>query len=405
MAIVVTGKWLAKHKDETTITLCNMRILYITSTTELHGSTFSLLSLLEGVLAHGDTPFVVVPDTNGPLCKRLQQKSIQYFKVPLPFFCHPTPRPYGKIWYIFDIKDILKAEYKAEGALSKILSKVKPDLIHTNVGPIVSGHFVAKKHKIPHIWHIREYGDLDFNMKMFPCKAFYRRILAQDYSVAITKDLQQYNRLENNRKSFVIYNGVCSISGTTYIEQKEPYFLSASRVSPEKNIDEIIKAFSIFYKSHPNYKLKILGDGPHNYLQFLKNLCDELSCTGSVCFEGFKKDVFSYMQKTKALVVASPAEGFGRMTAEVIFAGGIVIGKNTGGTKEIIEQSGGFLYSSEKELLAYMEKIANMLENDYHTLVYQSQLKAKELFSKEQYIQNIYQVYRNALKEKFHAHG
>lgn len=382
-----------------------MRILYITSTTELHGSTFSLLSLLEGVLAHGDTPFVVVPDTNGPLCKRLQQKSIQYFKVPLPFFCHPTPRPYGKIWYIFDIKDILKAEYKAEGALSKILSKVKPDLIHTNVGPIVSGHFVAKKHKIPHIWHIREYGDLDFNMKMFPCKAFYRRILAQDYSVAITKDLQQYNRLENNRKSFVIYNGVCSISGTTYIEQKEPYFLSASRVSPEKNIDEIIKAFSIFYKSHPNYKLKILGDGPHNYLQFLKNLCDELSCTGSVCFEGFKKDVFSYMQKTKALVVASPAEGFGRMTAEVIFAGGIVIGKNTGGTKEIIEQSGGFLYSSEKELLAYMEKIANMLENDYHTLVYQSQLKAKELFSKEQYIQNIYQVYRNALKEKFHAHG
>ncbi len=382
-----------------------MRILYITSTTELHGSTFSLLSLLEGVLAHGDTPFVVVPDTNGPLCKRLQQKSIQYFKVPLPFFCHPTPRPYGKIWYIFDIKDILKAEYKAEGALSKILSKVKPDLIHTNVGPIVSGHFVAKKHKIPHIWHIREYGDRDFNMKMFPCKAFYRRILAQDYSVAITKDLQQYNRLENNRKSFVIYNGVCSISGTTYIEQKEPYFLSASRVSPEKNIDEIIKAFSIFLKRHPNYKLKILGDGPQIYLEELKTLCAELNCTASVCFEGFKENIISYMQKAKALIVASHAEGFGRMTAEAIFAGGIVIGRNAGGTKEIIEQTGGFLYSSEKELLKYMEKVANIAQKDYYTLVYQSQQKAKELFSKEQYVKNLYQVYRKALKEKSHVYG
>ena len=382
-----------------------MIILYIASTTELHGSTLSLLSLLDGVVAHGDTPFVVVPNTNGPLCEILQQKSIQYFKVPLTFFCYPTSRPHGKIWFLFDIKDILKAEYKAERVLSKIVTQVKPDLVHTNVGPIVSGHFVAKKNAIPHIWHVREYGDLDFNMKMFPFKGFYRRILARDYSIAITKNLQYYNHLENNSKSIVIYNGVCQESKATYNENKEPYFLSASRVSPEKNIDEIIKVFSKFHKSHPNYKLKILGVGPQNYLQELKALCTELNCTDSVNFEGFKDDVFSYMQKANALIVASPAEGFGRMTAEAIFAGSMVIGKNAGGTKEIIEQTAGFLYSNENELLKYMEKIATMTGNDYQVLVRQSQKKAKELFSKEQYIQNIYQVYRKALKEKIHAHG
>lgn len=382
-----------------------MKILYITSTTELHGSTISLLSLLDGVIAHGDIPFVAVPDTNGPLCQRLQQKSIQYFKVPLPFFCYPKHRPYGKIWFLFDIKDILKAECKAERILSKIISQVKPNLIHTNVGPVVTGHFVAKKHKIPHVWHIREYGDLDFNMKMFPCKAFYRRILAQDYSVAITKNLQHYNHLENNHKSIVIYNGVCKTSEATYNENKESYFLSASRVSPEKNIDEIIKAFSKFHKGNPNYRLKILGDGPQNYLQELKTLCAELNCTSSIYFEGFNEDVFSYMQKAKAIIVASPAEGFGRMTAEAIFAGSVVIGRDAGGTKEIIEQTAGFLYSSENELLKYMKKIATMAENDYQALVRQGQKKAKELFSKEQYIQNIYQVYRNALKERFHVHG
>ena len=382
-----------------------MKILYITSTAELHGSTQSLLSLLEGVVAHGDTPFVVVPDINGPLCDKLQQKSIQYFKVPLPFFCYPKPHPHGKSCFIFDIKNILKAEYNAEHALSNILSQIKPDLIHTNVGPIVSGHFVAKRHSIPHIWHIREYGDLDFNMKMFPCKAFYRRILAKDYSIAITKSLQHYNHLEKNRKSTVIYNGVCQVSEATFNENKESYFLSASRVSPEKNIDEIIKVFSKFHKGHPNYKLKILGDGPQNYLQELKTLCSELNCTDSVRFEGFKEDIFSYMQKAKALIVASPAEGFGRMSAEAIFAGSVVIGRDAGGTKEIIEQTAGFLYSNENDLLEYMEKIATMAENDYQVLVRQSQKKAKELFSKEQYIQNIYQVYRNALKERFHAHG
>ena len=381
-----------------------MRILYITSTTELHGSTFSLLSLLDGVIAYGDTPFVVVPDTNGPLCEILQQKKIQHFQIPLTFYCYPQPRPYGKIWFLLDLKNILKVERKAEKELSKIISQVKPDLIHTNVGPIVTGHFVAKKHKIPHIWHIREYGDLDFNMKMFPNKKFYRRLLSKDFSIFITKNLQQYNHLESNDKSTVIYNGVCQVSEATYSENKESYFLSASRVSPEKNIDEIIKAFSKFYKDYPNYKLKILGDGPQNYLQELKDLCTELNCADSVYFEGFKENVVSYMRNAKALIVASPAEGFGRMTAETIFAGSVVIGKNAGGTKEIIAQTGGFLYSSEKNLLEHMEKVANMTKTDYHNLVCQSQLNAKELFSKEQYIQNTYQVYRKALKEKLHAH-
>ena len=382
-----------------------MKILYITSTTELHGSTFSLLSLLDGVIANGDTPFVVVPNTNGPLCKIFQKKSIQYFKIPLKFFCYPKPRPHGKIWFLFDIKNVLKAEFKAERTLSRIISQVKPDLIHTNVGPIVTGHFVAKNHKIPHIWHIREYGDLDFNMKMFPGKNYFRRLLSKDFSIFITKDLQQYNHLKNSDKSTVIYNGVCHISDATYNEKKEPYFLSASRVSPEKKIDEIIKAFSKFQKKHSNYKLKIFGDGSQDYLHELKTLCTNLDCTDAVCFEGFKQDIFSYMQKAKALIVASPAEGFGRMTAEANFAGCIVIGKNAGGTKEIISQSDGFLYSNENELLEYMEKVAYMAENDYYAHISQSQQKAKELFSNEQYVQKVYHVYRNALKGKFNVHG
>lgn len=382
-----------------------MKILYITSTSELHGSTFSLLSLLDGVIANGDTPFVVVPNTDGPLCKILQKKSIQYFEIPLTFFCYPKLQPHAPIHFLLDIKKILITEYKAEKEIKKILSYIKPDLIHTNVGPIITGHFAAKKFKIPHIWHIREYGDLDFKMTMFPCKKFYRNCFSKDYTITITKDIQQYKHLENSNKSTIIYNGVCQISETTYNEQKEPYFLSASRISPEKKIDETIKAFSKFHKNHPSYKLKILGDGSQEYLIKLKALRTELNCTDSVYFEGFKEDVFSYMQNAKALIVASPAEGFGRMTAEAIFAGSIVIGKNAGGTKEIIEQTGGFLYSSEKDLLAYMEKIADMAENDYHAIVCQSQQKAKELFSKELYIQNIYQVYMNALKEKSHAHG
>jgi glycosyltransferase involved in cell wall biosynthesis len=380
-----------------------MRILFITSTTELHGSTLSLLSLLDGVINKGDFPFVIVPDTKGPLCNILKNKSIPFFKIPLVFFCYPSPRPHWRRWFIFDIKNMISTEYNAEKKLIKIVKEVKPDLIHTNVGPIVTGHFVAKKHNIPHIWHIREYGDLDFNMKMFPCKSFYRKALASDYPITITHSLLSYHHLLDSPKATVIYNGVCNKNSFSYTQDKEPYFLCASRVSPEKKIDEVIEAFADFKKKHFNFKLIILGDAAPDYKQKLTLLVESLECSDSVLFEGFQHNVMHYMEKATALIVASPAEGFGRMTAEAICAGSIVIGKKAGGTQEIIQHTAGFLYTDNKDLLNCMEKAAKLTEEEYTTIVKRGQEKAKKLFSIEEYVENVYNVYEKALKERKNA--
>ena len=43
-----------------------------------------------------------------------------------------------------------------------------PDIIHTNTGVIHEGLKVAKRLKIPHVWHLREYQDKDFNWEAFP---------------------------------------------------------------------------------------------------------------------------------------------------------------------------------------------------------------------------------------------
>ena len=380
-----------------------MRILFILSTTELHGSTLSFLSLLDGVINKGDSPFVVVPDTSGPLCDILNNKSVPFFKVPLVFFCYPPPRPHWKRWFLFDIKNMIIAEYKAEKALIKIANETKPDLIHTNVGPIVSGHFVAKKNKIPHIWHIREYGDLDFNMKFFPSKSFYKRIIASDYPIAITKSLLNYHHLLDNPKATVIYNGVCNKDSFSYTPEKRNYFLCASRVSPEKKIDEVIKAFADFKKKHSNFKLIILGEAVPDYKIELALLAESLECSDSVSFEGFQHNVMDYMRKATALVVASPAEGFGRMTAEAICAGSIVIGKKAGGTQEILQHTAGFLYSDSNDLLKCMEKTVKLTAKEYTDIVKQGQEKAKMLFSIEQYVDNVYNVYEKALKERKNA--
>ena len=104
------------------------------------------------------------------------------------------------------------------------------------------------------------------------------------------------------------------------------------------------------------------------------------------------------MKNATALLVGSYFEGFGRMTAEASFDGCIVIGKNSGGTREIISQTGGFLYNTQEEMLAFMEDVANFTEEKYYSIAKKAQQVAQNLFSIENYTEKIYSIYTKILK-------
>lgn len=377
-----------------------MKILYIISNTDNHGSTLSFLTLLQYVKKRNDEPYVIIPNNNNIFENLLNSLSVPFFVVPLTFFTYPVEKGFSWLWFPNHLYHMLKSEKKAERRINAIVKKINPDLVHTNVGVIVAGHFVAKKNNIPHIWHIREYGDLDFNHHMFPSKLIFRKLLKEDFVITITEGLFKYNRLTESIKTAVVYNGVRSENDFHFVSTKEKYFLCTSRISPEKGIDTIIPIFAKFLEKHFDYKLIILGDGQEEYINKIKQLCIDNHCSNAVIFEGFKKNVSPYMRKSTALIVASPHEGFGRMTAEACFEGCIVIGKNSGGTKEIIEQTGGLLFNTQEELLTYMEQLANMSAEEYKKKVLIAQEKAKKLFSIETYTSKIYSIYESVLEQR-----
>ena len=372
-----------------------MKILYLISGTNMGGATLSFLTLVNYVKENHEEPYVVIPDNNPTFTKLLKDIGIPFFVVPMFFFCHPTEKK--GIKYLIHLLHMLFREARAEIQLNRIIKKIKPNIIHTNVGPLASGHFVAKINKIPHIWHVREYGDKDFNIQFFPSKKFFHKILAQDTSISATSDLHKYNKLENNKNAFVVYNGVRSKLDIYFQPNKETFFLCASRISPEKGFEDTISTFSLFTKKHPEYKLIILGDGDTNYIEILKTLAQSLGCSRSIEFKGFSKDVSKYMRKATALLVNSHSEGFGRMTAEACFDGCIVIGKDSGGTHEILFQTGGFLYKTQNEMLSHMEYVISMAHEEYQIIAQKAQKKAQELFSTEQYTCNIYSIYKQIL--------
>jgi glycosyltransferase involved in cell wall biosynthesis len=372
-----------------------MKILYLISGTNMGGATFSFLTLVNYIKDNREDPYVVIPDNNPTFIKLLSDNGIPFFVAPLFFFCYPSEKK--GIKNFFHLLHMFFREALAEIRLNRIIKKVKPDIIHTNVGPLATGHFIAKRNKIPHIWHIREYGDKDFNIQFFPSKNFFHKILAQDTTICATSDLRKYNKLETNKNAFVVYNGVRSKLDICFQSNKEKFFLCASRISPEKGFEDTISTFSLFKKKHPEYKLIILGDGNINYVDRLKALAQSLGSLSSIEFKGFSKDVSQYMRKATALLVNSHSEGFGRMTAEANFDGCIVIGKDSGGTHEILSQTGGFLYKTQEEMLSCMEHVISMAPEEYHAIAEKAQKKAQILFSTEQYTCNIYSIYKQIL--------
>lgn len=376
-----------------------MKILYLLHTSGMAGATMSLLTLAKGIKSFGFTPIFVIPHKNDDLEMLLSINEIKYYIVPLSEFSYPIPVTLKqKIGYpLFFIRKLIQYKLNLKTIKSiAITEDIK--IIHTNVGPIREGHVVARNLSIPHVWHIREYGDLDFSIKHFPSKKFFHQSLIKDYVITITKDLKLYNNLEHYANAYVVYNGVRKKSEVIYYEEKEPYFLCASRISPEKGLDDVIEAFGKFHSNHPKHKLIILGSGDASYIECLKQKAADNGIENHVVFGGFTKDVSDYMKRAHALIVASPAEGFGRMTAEAIFAGSLVIGRNSAGTKEILEQTGGLLFDTVDDLINKMEESISISQNEYRNIVRTSQAIAVSLFSEEEYVKSVIDIYNYALQ-------
>jgi glycosyltransferase involved in cell wall biosynthesis len=376
-----------------------MTVLYIISGSVMGGATHSVLSLIEAMVQKGHRVIVVSPNMEGTLKQRLEALSVTFYVIPVRFRIYPGQEHpfYKQVPYLIDM---LQGNFRATRAIQRVIKTERADLVHTNVGPVTCGYEACSRLGIPHIWHIREYGDQDFGMRMFPSKKSFRKWLSNSYVISITHALIRYNELEHSSTAHVIYNGVRRSSDARYECPKEDYFLCASRISPEKGFDQIFRVFASFLKTHPNYRLMLLGNGDPAYMKQLAGLAASLNLEKAVEFKGYQHNVSDYMAKARALLVASPSEGFGRMTAEAAFAGCLVIGHNTAGTKEIMDIIGGYPYLTDNEMEQAMNCVVHLSESDYYAKAMDAQQKAVLHFSEEQYVEKVLSLYESILLKR-----
>ena len=106
------------------------------------------------------------------------------------------------------------------------------DIIHTNSSVLDIGLIISKNLNIPHVMHIREFGEEDFNMYNVYPKSYYVKRLNKncDAVIAVSKAVCfKYEKYINKNKMFVIYNGI----NTKNLKQK-------SFISDKKDLQLII---------------------------------------------------------------------------------------------------------------------------------------------------------------------
>lgn len=388
-----------------------MKVLYISHTSEMHGSGKALINIIEAMILRSVEVCIILPKVNGALIEEIKKLKINYFVGPVEAWVWPSLKSKKDyILFLYRVSMLLINSMLFYIKLLFIVKEYEPDIIHTNVGVVHMAYYVAKKLNIPHVWHIREYQDLYFGWTPFPSKkSFQKKLLSSNnYPIAITKEVYKHHDLQLNCNAKYIYDGVFDAKVVPEIkEHKKNYFLFVGLISEGKGTAEAINAFLSVSSQYTEYELWIAGGGNEKYIEKLKkNICQS-DKKSQIKFLGHRTDIYELMSEALALIVSSKNEGFGFITAEAMYNGCLVIGRNTAGTKEQFDNglnlTGieiGIRYNSSEELVSVMQNLCNNGISGHLNTLKEAQRAVIALYSSKKNAEQIYNYYSLIWQQK-----
>jgi glycosyltransferase involved in cell wall biosynthesis len=144
--------------------------------------------------------------------------------------------------------------------------------------------------------------------------------------------------------------------------QDDKVLVSIGMLAQEKNWETLLRAAATVYRTHPDLRLVLIGDGPDKVI--LQNLAIELGIADRVTFTGKLPfpEVPSYLKAADLFGFASITETQGLVTMEAMAAGLPVVAVNASGTRDIVNNGEqGFLVPNDADALAH--SINRLLES------------------------------------------
>lgn len=303
------------------------------------------------------------------------------------------------------------------------LIRWKPDVVHIHSEGSASwlGKYIARKSGagIVMTWHT-DYAKFAFHdhnfMGLAPAatkafmKASYRG--ARVITVPSYKAKKMLDAFALKCPNTVIPNGIVldrfkkELSESERAELLKKYGISAdrkilvvlSRLSPEKNIGEIIRYFSLLLKEEPKLHLLITGSGPDQ--KHLEQLSHELGIEDSVTFTGFvlPEETYKYYKLGIAFFSASTFEMHSLTYLEAMASGLPLVCRRDPCLRGVLtDGENGFIYKTKDE---FLKKTLRLVRDDeLRKTMSQKALAHSERFSREAFAENMLRLYQRVCKK------
>lgn len=279
----------------------------------------------------------------------------------MPFFLYPECR--------LALPNMIQVKSK--------LQRFKPDLIHVatpfNIG--LCGIHYAKKLNIPLVGSY--HTDFDQYLSYYDLQIFskilwkYMHWFHRSFEKIFVPSQETLKQLQKQKfKNLHIWGrGVdCSLFHPHYSNDelfkkyhiKEKFLLSyVGRLAPEKDIDTLLQISHELPKElQHNIHWLIVGDGPYKE-EMMKKAPINMTFAGYLTGETLAK-VYA---NSHLFIFPSPTETFGNVVLEAHAAGTPVIGANSGGVKNIIQQGRTGYLCEPKNIEQFSNAIITLLTN------------------------------------------
>lgn len=389
-----------------------MKVLLIANKAEFGGATKCLKELIHSFInANIDVELVVFGENylykfceeNGIECHAIGHvsfasgKGSTLFRKIIKFILIPY----------YYLKQLLQNKKALKRAIKNIdFSKI--DIIHTNSNRDSIGAMLSKKYNIPHIWHLREFGKEDYNLRYY--KLNYIKFMNKNTSkfIAISDAVKEawIRKGIDSNKIVKIYDGI-KLPDKKIFEEKlnakikdEKKFVYLGLVCPTKGQLDAVKAICSLNKTQkehisidfwgnyelvPEYTNKIMRYAHRNEFHNLK-------------FCGISENIWEILPNYDYAFVCSKSEAFGLITPEYLSTGIIPIVSNQGANIELIQDNvNGFIYEykNNQSLKKCLEKIFYLSDDELKKIqknTWDSALKFTDIINSKNIIELYYEI-------------
>lgn len=144
-------------------------------------------------------------------------------------------------------------------------------------------------------------------------------------------------------------------------EPREKTIITAGRLTDIKKFDFLIRSFKLVHDVHPDWKLKILGDGEDR--NKLAALVQELDLEDAVFLPGFQKNVIEEFRKASLFAVTSRSESFSMVLLEAMTQGLPAVCVDIPVMKELLDH-GKYGVLASRDETAFAVAMNSLIENE-----------------------------------------